>query len=643
MTEPLDLRGLLRVTGVSDDEIEAASIDGTLELFALERLIAPEPALYDIAEAARLGGTEAERIRAYWRALGFPEPLDGDPVFTATDLRMVVHVAQLVTDDLVDTDVSLQMTRVIGASIERIAAAQVDAIGVRREGEVGPLVAAADSDVDPTTEAGPGQAAAGTVSGDHLEAVYASYVEVLEEMPTILGYVWRRHLTDAARRRRMRSLTGAGKVVCVGFADMVGFTATVQELPEVELAEVVGRFEEIAYDVVRAHGGRVVKMIGDEVMFMADDARQGAELALDLAMRYREDEALTDVRVGLASGSVLEKDGDVYGHVVNLASRIVAVAYPGSVVVSDEVRDVLRDDDGFVLRDLRASYLKDIGRTRLWALRRAGDDEEARYRRARDRRSARREVVRERIRGARQRGAGTGEASDEEAAPDDSTDPVVERSRAELLDAVLNGDVALAQLDPTTAEMDAISDIEDHLLEVNEEAVLASLKDELEDPPTEELEALTEVLSADLAQIAEARDAKVTQVDEEAERKMTEVEAEARRRMEEIEQEVEQAVNEAERRVQEARDEAHRKIREAEAQAEQAQRDASRKLEEAEQVAFEKAQRVAEDAERRRQKLAVDAAKRAQRAGRDAIRRWSRERRRRDPGGGRGRGRSLPD
>src|SRR5690606_31615929 len=123
----------------------------------------------------------------------------------------------------------------------------------------------------------------------------------------------------------------AGASGCVGFADLVGFTAQTQQLDTTALASVVGRFEAIAYDVVPARGGRVVKTIGDEVMFVHDDDVEGCRTALELARRYRDEEALSDVRVGLASGPVLERDGDVFGHTVNLASRIVSVAFPGSV------------------------------------------------------------------------------------------------------------------------------------------------------------------------------------------------------------------------------------------------------------------------------------------------------------------------
>ena len=114
-----------------------------------------------------------------------------------------------------------------------------------------------------------------------------------------------------------------------------------QHLGEDELAAVVSRFEELAHDTVVALGGRVVKMIGDEAMFVVPTATGAAEIGLSLAEAYADDELLSDVRVALAIGPVLVQDGDFYGPVVNLASRLVGVANPGTVLISDEFRAAL--------------------------------------------------------------------------------------------------------------------------------------------------------------------------------------------------------------------------------------------------------------------------------------------------------------
>jgi adenylate cyclase len=242
-------------------------------------------------------------------------------------------------------DESVQMTRVIASSMARIAEAMVSST-------------MADADM-PTPEA---------------EAMFALTVEsIFDTYSKLIDYVWRRHLQAVLRRQLLATLEQGeqGSTYAVGFADLVGFTALSQELSPAELAGVVTRFEDLAFDHVARHGGRVAKVIGDEVMFVVRDTAAAVETGLDLAEAYADDEVLSDVRVGIACGDVLAHEGDYYGPVVNLASRIVNIAVPGSVVVSPSVRETLGDDDGrYVFHGLRPRQLKDIGRVRLWRVRR---------------------------------------------------------------------------------------------------------------------------------------------------------------------------------------------------------------------------------------------------------------------------------
>jgi adenylate cyclase len=154
----------------------------------------------------------------------------------------------------------------------------------------------------------------------------------------------------------------------VGFADMVGFTLLSQHLQEDELGAVVQRFEDISYDTVGMLGGRVVKMIGDEVMFVVDDATAAIRIGLALAEAYADDDLLSDVRVGLAMGPVLVREGDYFGATVNLASRIVNIANPGTVLVSESLHERLNAEapGEFSSRPLGRQVLKGIGPVRLW-------------------------------------------------------------------------------------------------------------------------------------------------------------------------------------------------------------------------------------------------------------------------------------
>jgi adenylate cyclase len=367
------LQELIEALGVPRDEVERAAADGTLGLVAIDRMILADQNLkYTQAEVeARTGlGPDAER---FWRALGFPDPGPDERIFSDIDVEMLQLVDEFLRLGLVEHHVALQMARVIGSSVARIASAQIDAIEERID--------------------------EGTFEDGTEPAVLRARF-LLPAMPRILEYTWRRHMQASARRRLVRDTGASGeRSVTVGFADLVGFTALSQQIDDRELAHIVERFEATAYDVVGGSGGRVVKMIGDEVMFAVDDIASGVEIALQLAEAYHDDESLSDVRVGLACGPALEREGDLFGPTVNLASRIVSIAYAASVVVSDEVHEALAERDGLRWKSLRTRHLKDIGRVQLWAVRRSSDDfdREGPFERARRRRGTIRDKVTELI------------------------------------------------------------------------------------------------------------------------------------------------------------------------------------------------------------------------------------------------------
>lgn len=349
-----ELVGLLRSLGVSDDDLERAAARDLIPLLAVETFVLDDMR-HDIDDVARLTGMELERIRQIWGALGFAAPRPGEAVFTDTDVEHIRAVADLVDSGSADPDVLIQLTRVIGSSMARIANAQVEVLATRDQSKE--LVVSDGA----------------TWFGD-------TFVAILEQ-------VWRRHLQSAARGRLSSPSGPDAPVQAVGFADLVGFTALSQQLDTRALAAVVDRFETVAYAIVGGHGGRVVKMIGDEVMFAVDDPDEAVRCAVDLAESYHEADDLSDVRVGVAYGTVVDRDGDLYGPPVNLASRITSIAYPGSVVIDDEVRQRVTVSDEFEIRSMLPRRLKHIGRVQLHVVRSidGGDEERSATRRARRR------------------------------------------------------------------------------------------------------------------------------------------------------------------------------------------------------------------------------------------------------------------
>ena len=114
----------------------------------------------------------------------------------------------------------------------------------------------------------------------------------------------------------------------VGFVDLVGYTSLAEGLDDAELGDLIERFAALAHEIVVRAGGRIVKTIGDEVMFIADRPQSGAQIALELSAASTRDPVLPQARAGLAVGSVLSREGDYFGAVVNLASRLTRLAFP---------------------------------------------------------------------------------------------------------------------------------------------------------------------------------------------------------------------------------------------------------------------------------------------------------------------------
>ncbi len=347
------VKDILLMHGATEEEIDNAVADGVIDLFVAERMLVPSRRRYTRPEVAELTGVDVDKLERFWRSLGFAAVDDDDRALTDLDLEAVRIFQGMQALGATETDTALQMARVIGSSMARIAEAEL---------VQGNMIGA---EVDPVMSA---------------EAFASIADETIPAMAKLLEFVWRRQVAAGIQRSMMlRShglSPGQSPNLAVGFADMVGFTLLSQHLGDEELATVVRRFEEISHDIVTAARGRVVKMIGDEVMFVVDHVAGAARIGLDLADAYADDDLLSDVRVGLACGPVLLRDGDYFGPTVNLAHRIVNIGNPGTVLMSDEFHAALTAEapDEFTAKPLRPRLLKDLGRVQLWWCSRPGQE-----------------------------------------------------------------------------------------------------------------------------------------------------------------------------------------------------------------------------------------------------------------------------
>lgn len=340
-----DLRRFLLDAGVSEEELERATAEGWLPLLALDRRLMPERARYDAAGVAEAAGTSPDVAARIWRALGFPDIPDGVDAFSERDVRALRFVAERLQGSLLLPDLEHQV-RVVSASLARLAAFEADLVADALE--------------------------ALRATGADEEAVAATIVEEADWqlISELIDYTHRLLLRAALWRRLARPNAGPTVSVAVGFADLVGYTELSEGLDEQELSALLARFETLAYDTVASNNGRMVKTIGDEVMFVGL-AHDVATIALALTELVAADRDLPEVRVGVAYGSVLARDGDFYGPVVNLASRITARARRGTVVASEPLREVLADDPDFFWRSLGTRRIRGIGVVELCVVRRA--------------------------------------------------------------------------------------------------------------------------------------------------------------------------------------------------------------------------------------------------------------------------------
>ena len=287
----------------------------------LERTLLGGSRRYNRRQVAERSGVPLERAQRLWRALGFPDADDDEVVFTDLDVQALRTVQELVELGLLDDETQIATTRAMGQTLSRLAEWQVSVVTRVLE----------------------------ELDANSPELVAETARELVPVLEDLIGYVWRRHLAAAAARALANPDDVVARTMVVGFADLVGYTALTRHADEDELARVVGGFESVASDVIAEHGGRVVKTVGDEVMFAVDEPAVGAEIALRLVEEVEAHDDLPGLRVGLGFGTVLARLGDVYGEPVNLAARLTSVARPGSVLVDREMAAALEGDARFRL------------------------------------------------------------------------------------------------------------------------------------------------------------------------------------------------------------------------------------------------------------------------------------------------------
>jgi adenylate cyclase len=321
--------------GASETALVAAARQQRLGGLALDLALShgvPVP----FADGAAAAGLAADTAARLWRAFGLPDPSSDPPALTPDAIEALRFVGSTAADVL-GSDATLALARLLGATTSRLAEATVDTFRLHFE-----LPARAQ-----------GRPYSRLVE-DYAELANALLPQFLDA----LAAIFRRHLVafasgrwslDAERATTQRTLV-------VGFVDLVGYTALSRALSARQLADLLGRFEAVVEDSVATHRGRLVKLLGDGAMFVAEDPNDACRLALNLLDALAADPDLPPARVGMAAGSVVALNGDYQGPVVNVAARLAGAAPPVAVVVDAEVQHAAAS--GFVFEPHRVAALK---------------------------------------------------------------------------------------------------------------------------------------------------------------------------------------------------------------------------------------------------------------------------------------------
>jgi adenylate cyclase len=304
--------------GFTVEEMVEAEREGRLFGLAGDALQRSGRPVYSLRTAADAVGLPFHEVQRAWVALGLSVTEPDRLALSQADVDALATWAEL--NALVGDDRALALLRVAGASLERLA----EAISSVVRGGLPSIQLLHTNDELATAEA------------------YRAIAEYIPRTGAMIDAILRHHLISARTHFESVLRDTSQSVTCgVGFADLSGFTALTQRLTPTELSDLLVEFGGTISDLVHTDGGRVVKFIGDEVMWVTSSPELLVKVAVDLVEHPRAREAGLEVRAGLGFGKVLAIAGDYWGNPVNLAARLVAAAAPGQILAAADVRDEL--------------------------------------------------------------------------------------------------------------------------------------------------------------------------------------------------------------------------------------------------------------------------------------------------------------
>lgn len=321
IVDPRSRAGLLEYLaglGFTVEEMAEAERNGRLFGLAGDALLRSGPQVYTLRTAAESIGVDLAEVERGWAMLGLTVADVDTPALSQPDVDgLATWVAMRMQ---MGPDAADGFLRVLGANVARVAEAISSMIRTTL----------------PKMWLG--------LTGDELSTaqVYRDAAQFVPRLGAMIDAVHRQHLVSTRTFIEGVVSGPSSSLECgVGFADLSGFTALTQTLTPAELSAMLTEFGATVSDVVHADGGRVVKLLGDAVMWVSPNPERLAQAAIDLVDHPRAREAGLQVRAGLGYGDIVAINGDYFGNAVNLAARLVAAAEPAQILATTDVHEQL--------------------------------------------------------------------------------------------------------------------------------------------------------------------------------------------------------------------------------------------------------------------------------------------------------------
>lgn len=309
-------------------------------------------------ELAEEAECSLEFANHFWLATGFPQANPDEVMFTDLDLKALRTWLKLVESGQISKSTSQTLMRAQSHLNDRLVLWQLEALVMEYQKKY---------DLDDTS--------ARLVALDKIE----QYLDLLESQ---VRYAWRRQFSalllntnkEVGLKRREKDDPSAYPLQrAMGFVDMVSFTRRSGTMTAHALANLVQTFDEVSRMVITSRGGRVVKTIGDAVLFVANEVLVAADIVCALLEQLQSQTDMLPVRASLVHGGVVSRAGDIFGPPVNLASRLADVSNPGSILIDHQTAKAITQLDqhhSFEVAAQETVKLHGFGQVETWSLER---------------------------------------------------------------------------------------------------------------------------------------------------------------------------------------------------------------------------------------------------------------------------------